>query len=122
MNPLFETYLSCVRKVKIVHSLPGRLRVSIFGVRQNPELAAKYGPSLCRRIASLSGVSQAELSQHTGNLLISYDPKKISEAELLIWLNEAWEKFADILKWVGVNNIQDEDAIAGAVDKALANL
>ena len=38
-DPLFRLWLSCVKKIRPVHSLPGRLRVQIYGVRQYPELA-----------------------------------------------------------------------------------
>ena len=42
MNPLIQAYLKCVGGIRIVHSLPGRVRVAIGGVRQYPELAAKF--------------------------------------------------------------------------------
>ena len=41
-NPLLQVWLSCVKKIKPVHSIPGRLRVNIYGVRQYPELAQEY--------------------------------------------------------------------------------
>lgn len=122
MNPLIETYLSCVRKVKIIHTLPGRLRVNIYGVKQFPDFAKQYAPILQKKVTRLSGVSQASLCMVTGNLLIVYDPSKTTEAELMIWLNTAWEKLSELLKWVGDNNIQDEPSIASALERTLSKL
>mgnify|MGYP002676169159 CR=1 FL=1 len=122
MNPLIETYLSCVRKVKIIHTLPGRLRVNIYGVKQFPDFAKQYAPILQKKVTRLPGVSQASLCMVTGNLLIVYDPSKTTEAELMIWLNTAWEKLSELLKWVGDNNIQDEPSIASALERTLSKL
>ena len=108
MNPLIDLYLKCLKKIKVVHSLPGRLRVNIYGIREFPDLVKEYAP--------------AELGTATGNLLINYDPAKTSEAELLLWLNSAWQKFSDFMQWMNENNVQDERSIAEAMERFLAKL
>lgn len=78
MNPLIDLYLKCLKKIKVVHSLPGRLRVNIYGIREFPDLAKEYAPVLEKTVRNLSGVTSAELGTATGNLLINYDPAKTS--------------------------------------------
>ena len=39
MNPLIDLYLKCLKKIKVVHSLPGRLSVNIYGIREFPDIA-----------------------------------------------------------------------------------
>ena len=115
MNPLIDLYLKCLKKIKVVHSLPGRLRVNIYGIREFPDLAKEYAPVLEKTVRNLSGVT-------SGNLLINYDPAKTSEAELLLWLNSAWQKFSDFMQWMNENNVQDERSIAEAMERFLAKL
>lgn len=89
-NPLLQVWLSCVKKIKPVHSIPGRLRVNIYGVRQYPELAQEYASVLLDRLRHLPGVQSAELSVLTGNILLTYDERATAEQELLERLNAAW--------------------------------
>ena len=122
MNPLIDLYLKCLKKIKVIHSLPGRLRVNIYGIREFPDLAKEYAPVLEKTVRNLSGVTSAELGTATGNLLINYDPAKTSEAELLLWLNSAWQKFSDFMQGMNENNVQDERSIAEAMERFLAKL
>ena len=89
-NPLLQVWLSCVKKIKPVHSIPGRLRVNIYGIRQYPELAQEYASVLLDKTRHLPGVQSAELSVLTGNILLTYDVRKTTEHELLERLNTAW--------------------------------
>ena len=70
MNPLIQAYLNRVGRIRLFHATPGRLRDAIGGVRQYPALAEKFAGLFCDRILKQHGVSAAELSVLTGNLLV----------------------------------------------------
>lgn len=59
--------------IRIAHSLPGRVRLKLDGLRRNPVLAQ----TLEQRAAAISGVLAARANPLTGSLLIHYDCRLI---------------------------------------------
>lgn len=122
MNPLIQAYLKCVGKIRIVHSLPGRVRVNINGVRQYPDLAQKFSGIFMQRLQKLPGIETAELCLMTGNLLIRYDVAKTCEAEIMAWLDSAWNAFILFLNGLGDIDAMDEAGVAAAVSRFVSTL
>lgn len=122
MNPLIQAYLKCVGKIRIVHSLPGRVRVNINGVRQYPDLAQKFSGIFIQRLQKLPGIEAAELCLMTGNLLIRYDVAKTCEAEIMAWLDSAWNAFILFLNGLGDIDAMDEAGVAAAVSRFVSTL
>lgn len=122
MNPLIQAYLKCVGKIRVVHSLPGRVRVNINGVRQYPDLAAKFAGIFRDRLLKLPGVEQADLCLVTGNLLIRYDAAKTCEAEITAWLDQSWSAFILFLNGLGDIDAMDEAGVAAAVSRFVSTL
>lgn len=122
MNPLIQAYLKCVGKIRIVHSLPGRVRVNINGVRQYPDLAQKFSGIFIHRLQKLPGIETAELCLMTGNLLIRYDVAKTCEAEIMAWLDSAWNAFILFLNGLGDIDAMDEAGVAAAVSRFVSTL
>lgn len=122
MNPLIQAYLKCVGGIRIVHSLPGRVRVAIGGVRQYPELAAKFAGLFRDCVLKRPGVTDAELCLVTGNLLVRYDPDKTCEAEITAWLDASWRAFTLFLGGLGDVDAMDEAGVAAAVARFVATL
>ena len=116
-NPLLQVWLSCVKKIKPVHSIPGRLRVNIYGVRQYPELAQEYASVLLDKTRHLPGVQSAELSVLTGNILLTYDVRKTTEHELLERLNTAWTALMQYFREVDQPEMIVPEAIARVLDR-----
>ena len=116
-NPLLQVWLSCVKKIKPVHSIPGRLRVNIYGVRQYPELAQEYASDLLDKTRHLPGVQSAELSVLTGNILLTYDVRKTTEHELLERLNTAWTALMQYFRDVDQPEMIVPEAIARVLDR-----
>ena len=115
-NPLLQVWLSCVKKIKPVHSIPGRLRVNIYGVRQYPELAREYASVLLDKTRHLPGVQSAELSVLTGNILLTYDVRVTTEHELLERLNTAWTALMQYFRDVDQPEMIVPEAIARVLD------
>lgn len=122
MNPLIQAYLKCIGKIRIVHSLPGRVRVNINGVRQYPDLAQKFSGIFIQRLQKLPGIETAELCLMTGNLLIRYDVAKTCEAEIMAWLDSAWNAFILFLNGLGDIDAMDEAGVAAAVSRFVSTL
>ena len=116
-NPLLQVWLSCVKKIKPVHSIPGRLRVNIYGVRQYPELAQEYASVLLDKTRHLPGVQSAELSVLTENILLTYDVRKTTEHELLERLNTAWTALMQYFRDVDQPEMIVPEAIARVLDR-----
>ncbi|MDO5311951.1 MAG: hypothetical protein Q4G55_00930 [bacterium] len=122
VNPLIQAYLKCVGGIHVVHSLPGRIRVAINGVRQYPELAAKFAGIFRDCVLKRPGVTDAELNLVTGNLLVRYDPNKTCEAEITVWLDSSWKAFILFLNGLGDVDAMDEAGVAAAVARFVATL
>ena len=116
-NPLLQVWLSCVRKIKPVHSIPGRLRVNIYGIRQYPELAQEYASVLLDKTRHLPGVQSAELSVLTGKILLTYDVRATTEHELLERLNTAWTALMQYFRDVDQPEMIVPEAIARVLDR-----
>ena len=116
-NPLLQVWLSCIKKIKPVHSIPGRLRVNIYGVRQYPELAREYASVLLDRTRHLPGVQSAELSVLTGNILLTYDVRATTEHELLERLNTAWTALTQYFLDVDRPEMIAPEGIARVLDR-----
>lgn len=116
-DPLFRLWLSCVKKIRPVHSLPGRLRVQIYGVRQYPELAKEYMRPLQDEILRLPGVQSASLNVLTGNLLLTYDVRATSEQVILERLNEAWASLMEYFRKADRPEMVAPGAIAGVLER-----
>ncbi len=120
-DPLFRLWLSCVKKIRPVHSLPGRLRVQICGVRQYPELAKEYMRPLQDEILRLPGVESASLNVLTGNLLLTYDVRATSEQIVLDRLNEAWAALMEYFRRADRPEMAAPGAVAGVLGRVWRN-
>ncbi len=133
---------------KIVHAIPGRIRLKVAQVRDNPVLAVQIQKSL----ASIAGVQKVETSVRTGSVLILYDAVALSSPEgfhasveplaalfpgLTLPDFDAWQSFTNgaagatalppiagaIRSFFGNLNAGVEQATAGGIDlKVLAPL
>lgn len=122
MNPLIQAYLKCVGGIRVVHSLPGRVRVAVGGVRQYPALAAKFAGIFRDCVLKRPGVTDADLCLATGNLLVRYDTEKTCEAEITAWLDASWRAFTLFLGGLGDVESMDEAGVAAAVTRFVATL
>jgi hypothetical protein len=69
--------------LQVIHALPGRVRVHP-AQRQGYDLHA-----LAARTRQLPGVLHASANEHTGNLLVQFDPARLALADLLTHLRQA---------------------------------
>ena len=58
-----------IEGLKVVHALPGRVRLKVARVKGNPALARQAQ----EKLAKVPGIRQVEAKADTGSLLIHYD-------------------------------------------------
>ena len=95
MNNIMKSAYMFFNKIKVVHSIPGRLRLSIPGLNQVPEDLRKYDHYTTEVIKMEPGIKEVSYSYITGKMLILYDPAQTDEKKIVEWLNEIWKKVVD---------------------------
>ena len=86
-------YLSAYR---IVHRLPGRIRIHIPILKKLPKRWWIYRKSSTELIRMKKGIKAAEVQPVTGSLVIEYDPELINETGVLKWLETLVVNFLEI--------------------------
>ena len=93
-NILKQTYLM-FNKVKVVHSIPGRIRLLIPSLDKFPEQMKKHEHYITTIIKLKNGIKSVEYSYLTSKILIEYDKTKLNEQNIVDWLNKIWKIIVD---------------------------
>ncbi|MHB1421438.1 MAG: HAD-IC family P-type ATPase, partial [Bacillota bacterium] len=62
-----------------VHLLPGRMRLNVPGLQRNQAMAGK----LAKRLSTIPGLREAKVNPITGQVLIIFDPERLTARQLL---------------------------------------
>ena len=84
------TYLM-LNQIRVVHSIPGRLRLFVPNLSKVPEEFKKYDGEVKKLILSKKGLKSVEYSYITNKILLYYNSNLISEKEILEWINKVWK-------------------------------
>ncbi|WP_427171240.1 cation transporter [Fusobacterium nucleatum] len=93
-NILKKTYL-IFNKVKVVHSIPGRIRLLIPSLDKFPEQMKKHEHYITSIIKLKNGIKSIDYSYLTSKVLIEYDKEKLKEHDIVDWLNKIWKIIVD---------------------------
>lgn len=93
-NILKKTYLM-FNKVKVVHSIPGRIRLFIPSLNNVPEQMKKYESYINSILKLKKGINNIEYSYITSKILIEYDKEILTQEEIVKWLNKIWKIIVD---------------------------
>lgn len=93
-NILKKTYLM-FNKVKVLHSIPGRIRLFIPSLNNVPEQMKKYERYISSILKLKKGINNIEYSYITSKILIEYDKEVLNEEEIVKWLNKIWKIIVD---------------------------
>ena len=93
-NILKQTYLM-FNKVKVVHSIPGRIRLLIPSLDKFPEQMKKHEHYITTIIKLKNGIKSVEFSYLTSKIFIEYDKMKLKEQDIVDWLNKIWKIIVD---------------------------
>jgi hypothetical protein len=68
--------------IKVVHTMPGRVRVKISRLKNNPAFARE----IQERLSGIPGIQTVEVSLLTGSVLVLYDAEEMDPFDSLISL------------------------------------
>lgn len=85
-------------KVKIVHSMPGRIRLKLVNVSNIPEEYCYYTRYLEDAISMLPGIKKVDFNHFIGTIIIEYHVDKLYERKILKWI--------DVIIKVGMDNFE----------------
>ncbi len=105
---LTEAFIKFSR-ISVVHSLPGRVRLHVPGLKKVPDEYKHLETELLELVTLLPGVTDLSLCFVSGRALLHYDAEAISEPRLVDWFNEVWDVLATEL--TNRQDLQDEKAI-----------
>jgi hypothetical protein len=71
--------------IRVVHAIPGRIRLKVAQVRENPALASE----LQMRLATVHGIKQVEVNPRTGSVLMLYEAQNTASPDALDALAES---------------------------------
>ena len=91
LENLFKATYLMFNQIKVIHSIPGRLRLSVSNLSEIPKELKKYDYRVTELILSKKGIKSIEYSYITNKILLYYDVKLTSEKEILDWLNKVWK-------------------------------
>lgn len=91
LENFFRTTYLIFNQIKVVHSIPGRLRLFVPNLSNVPEELKKYDDEVKKFVLSKKGIKSIEYSYITNKILLYYDPNLISEKEILEWMNKVWK-------------------------------
>ena len=74
-------------KFKVVHSIPGRIRLKINNSSKIPKEATMYDKYVIEGIKILDGIDNIEFNYITGSVIITYNPDKLNEKIVINWIN-----------------------------------
>lgn len=96
-------------KVKVVHSMPGRLRLKLVNTSNIPEEYSYYIKYLKDALCILPGIDKVKFNHVIGTILIEYNVDKVYEEKILRWIDTIIKVGADnfqLIKDYGENNLQ----------------
>jgi hypothetical protein len=108
---------------RVVHILPGRLRLRFRSLKGRPAVAA----TLESHLGDVEGISRVEVNPLTGSLLLQFDPRRLRSPELLHALSAALGKafpgrFAPGRLHLRVHQLRGNPELAAAITERVAPL
>ena len=88
--------ISQLAKIKVAHSIPGRIRFKVNSLKMIPDEYKIYDRFLNDALLKLKGVEKVEVNALTGSILVIYNTEIVYEAKVLKWVEK--------VKSVGVKN------------------
>ncbi len=85
MNLFEEGYL-LLAKPRVVHSLPGRVRLQVPLLKKVGRDHQHWGDLLCTLLKVPEGIEEVQANSVSGTVLLNYDAKKVSEKEILSFI------------------------------------
>lgn len=102
---------------KVVHSLPGRVRIHILALQRIPEEMAEHAAEIVRILTETHPhVNDIEVNLPTGNILVHYDVEQASEQQVVGFV----ERVLDVIRaeWAALKGKPVEELVSWARENA----
>jgi len=84
---LYEKGYLLLAKPRIVHSIPGRVRLKVPLLKKIDKKHHEYAPLVCRLLTIPDGIDSVSASPVSGTVLLHYDANSVSEQELMQFIS-----------------------------------
>ena len=74
-------------KPRVVHNLPGRLRVHYSALQRLSSRWHRFSAPVAELVEIKKGIENTNIQPETGNVLITYDADTLGEKDILNWLD-----------------------------------
>ena len=88
MKKHLATIMKHFKQIRVVHHLPGRLRLYIPLLERLSSEWRRYQRDLVEIIKLNEGILDVEMSIITGRVLVHYDPDRTSKSQILQWFKD----------------------------------
>ena len=83
MINIFDKTITFLARPKILHSLPGRLRLHLPLLKKIQNENAEWDTMISQYLEQPQGIESASVNLITGNVLFNYDPELLSERDII---------------------------------------
>ena len=98
---------------RVVHNLPGRLRIHYSALERLSSRWHRYSAPVAELVNIKQGIQNTNIQPATGNVLITYDADTLGDTDILKWLES-------IVK-ISLNNIYGYSSLSEAKFDSLLN-
>ena len=96
----FKKYLiKHFAKIKVIHSIPGRLRLKVPKQVYVAEEFRQYDRYVVDGVKLLDGIEDIQFNYVLGTILLTYDTNKVYEEKVLKWINRVVEIIIKNISW-----------------------
>ena len=107
-------------KFKVVHSIPGRLRLKVNNASKIPQEAKEYDKYVVQGLKMLDGIKDLEFNYITGSVVITYDTKKTYEEKIVKWINKVIDIVLGDFKLIEENGQDNLEFVIDTLEQKLS--
>ena len=89
LNSMFSRY-------RVVHRLPGRIRIHIPAMEKAPPAYRQLAGDVVGLVGLKKGIQDVRIEPISGTVLIGYDPDEIHESGIIDWMEMLVNMFIDM--------------------------
>ncbi len=109
----FKSRFNFFAAPRVVHNLPGRVRIHFPALKRLSSRWHRYSAPVAELVKIKQGIQNTSIQPMTGNVLITYDADTMGQKEVLNWL----ESIATIF----TNNVRDYTSLSEHNFESLLN-
>ena len=106
-------------KFKVVHSIPGRLRLKVNNASKIPQEAKEYDKYVVQGLKMLDGIKDVEFNYIKGSVIITYDTKKTYEEKIVKWINKVIDIVLGDFKLIEENGQDNLEFVIDTLEQKL---